>query len=164
MEQTATEWTEWIVHRIFFWESDNAKKGRIVRAIHHAGVFALATMIIVSHTVYPAFWLQTLLVGFCLLVWIQHVLTNGCVISKVEQKLIGDATSFLDPFLELFRIEANEQSKRGILILGSTLAVSLLALEWVSRVFHKLIPFVKSQFLTVLPILHIPPPLSSPLE
>lgn len=164
MEQTATEWTEWIVHRIFFWETDDAKKGRIVRAIHHAAVFALMTMIIVSHTVYPAFWLQTLLLGFCLLVWIQHVLTNGCVISKVEQKLIGDEASFLDPFLELFHIEANEQSKRGILILGSTVVVSLLSLEWVSRVFHKLIPFVQSRLLTSLSTLRIPPPLSSPSE
>ena len=161
MEHTATEWTEWIVHRVFFWESDNAKKGRIVRAIHHAGVFALGTMIIVSHTVYPAFWLQTLLLGFCLMVWAQHVLTNGCVISKVEQKLIGDEASFLDPFLDLFNIEATEQSKRGILILGSTIVVSLLSLEWVSRVFHKIIPFVRAQILTSLPALRILPQSSS---
>lgn len=161
MEQTATDWTEWIVHRVFFWESDNAKKGRIVRAIHHAGVFALGTLIIVSHTVYPAFWLQTLLLGFCLLVWIQHILTNGCVLSKVEQKLIGDETSFLDPFLDLFHIEATESSKRGILILGSTLSVAILSLEWVSRVVHKVTPFVQAQILTSLSVLRIPPVSSS---
>lgn len=162
MEQTATEWAEWGIHRVLFWESDNAKKGRIVRAIHHAGVFALGTLIVVAHTVYPAFWLQTLILGFCGLVWVQHILTNGCVVSKVEQKLIGDETSFLDPFLELFHIEATESSKRGILVLGSTLVMSLLSLEWVSRVFHKLIPFVQGQFRAVLPALHILPPLSSP--
>lgn len=164
MEQTATEWTEWLVHRVFFWETDNAKKGRIVRAIHHAVMFALLTMIVVSHTVYPAFWLQTLVLGFCFLIWAQHVLTNGCVVSKVEQKLIGDETSFVDPFLDLFHVEANEASKRGIVILGSTLVVSLLSLEWVSRVFHKLIPIVRGYFAASLSALHIPPPLSSPLE
>jgi hypothetical protein len=161
MEHTATEWTEWIVHRIMFWESDNAKKGRIVRAIHHAGTIALGTLIIVSHTVYPAFWLQTLLLGFCLLVWIHHILTNGCVLSKVEQKLIGDETSFLDPFLDLFHIEATESSKRGILILGSTLSVAILSLEWVSRVVHKVTPFVQAQILTSLSVLRIPPVSSS---
>ena len=161
MEQTATEWTEWIVHRVFFWESDNVKKGRIVRAIHHAGTIALGTLILVSHTLYPAFWLQTILLGFCLLVWIQHILTNGCVISKVEQKLIGDETSFLDPFLDLFHIEATEQSKRGILILGSTLSVALLSLEWIGRVIHKVMPLVTGQILTSLSGLRIPPPSSS---
>jgi hypothetical protein len=164
MEQTATEWTEWLVHRIFFWETDDAKKGRIVRTIHHAVMFGLSTMILVSHTVYPAFWLQTLVLGFCFLIWGQHVLTNGCVLSKVEQKLIGDETSFVDPFLDLFHVEANEASKRGIVILGSTLVVSLLSLEWVSRVFHKLIPFVQSRFLASLSTLHIPSQLSSPSE
>jgi hypothetical protein len=164
MEQTATEWTEWLVHRIFFWETDDAKKGRIVRTLHHAVMFALGTMIIVSHTVYPAFWLQSAVLGFCFLIWFQHVLTNGCVLSKVEQKLIGDETSFVDPFLDLFHVEANEASKRGIVILGSTLVVSLLSLEWVSRVFHKLIPFLQERFAASLSILHIPPRLSSPLE
>jgi hypothetical protein len=164
MEQTATEWTEWLVHRIFFWETDDVKKGRIVRTLHHGAMFALATMIVVTHTVYPAFWLQTIVLGCCLLIWIQHVLTNGCVISRVEQKLIGDDVSFVDPFLDLFHIEANETSKHGIVILGSTVVVGLLSLEWVSRVFHKLIPFVRSQIGASLSALHIPPALSSPLE
>jgi hypothetical protein len=164
MEQTATEWTEWLVHRIFFWETDDAKKGRIVRAIHHASVFALWTMIVVSHTVYPAFWLQTIVLAFYSLVWGQHVLTNGCVVSRVEQKLIGDDVSFIDPFLDLFHIEAKESSKHGIVILGSTLIVSLLSLEWVSRVFHKVIPFVQSRLLASVSTLRIPPTLSSPLE
>ena len=162
MEQTATEWAEWTIRHVFFWEPDDAKKGRIVRAIHHAGVIALATLILVSHTVYPAFWLQTLILGFCGLVWVQHVLTNGCVISKVEQKWIGDETSFLDPFLDLFHIEATESSKRGILILGSTISVAFLSLEWISRVVHLAIPFVKGQLLTSLSTLHILPTSSSP--
>jgi len=145
MEHTATEWTEWLIHRVFFWETDDAKKGRILRAIHHAGVVVLGTLIVISHTLYPAFWLQTLLLGFCILVWIQHVLTNGCVLSKVEQKLIKDESSFLDPILEMFHIEATEQSKRGILILGSTMGVLMLSMEWFARVMHKLVPLVTRQ-------------------
>jgi hypothetical protein len=162
MQHYAVDWTEWIVHRMFFWESDDAKKGRIVRAIHHAGVYALLTLIVVSHTIYPAFWLQTLLLGFCVLVWIQHMVTHGCVISKVEQKLLKDESSFLDPFLELFQIEASENSKQGILMLGSSLFVFLMSLEWISRVFHKLIPFARAQLLAVSSVAHIPLLTSSP--
>jgi len=161
MQQYAVEWTEWLVHRVFFWESDDAKKGRILRAIHHAGTYALATLIIVSHTIYPAFWFQTGILFFCVLVWIQHMVTHGCVISKVEQKLLKDESSFLDPFLELFSIEVNEVSKQGILMLGSSLGVFFLSLEWVSRVFHVLIPFVRAQLQVASSIVHIPLPTSS---
>lgn len=154
MEKTAVDWTEWIVHRFFFWEEDDAKKGRILRAIHHAGTYILLTLIAVSHILYPAFWLQTLILGFCILVWIQHVLTHGCVISKVEQRLLKDESSFVDPYLELFGIEATEKSKQGILILGSTIGVAVLSLEWVSRLSHKVIPILKSQIPAVPPVLH----------
>ena len=161
MQHYAVEWTEWSVHKVFFWEKDDAKKGRVIRAIHHAVVYALATLIIVSHTIYPAFWFQTIMLGICLLIWIQHIVTRGCVISKVEQKLLKDESSFVDPFLDLFQIEATEVSKQGILMLGSTVVVALLSLEWVSRVFHKLIPFVRAQLQVVSSIAHIPLPKSS---
>jgi hypothetical protein len=136
MEERAVEWTEWLVHQVFFWETDNEKKGRFVRAIHHFASYSLLTMIVVAHTLYPAFWLQTSLLFLCGLVWIHHMLTHGCVISKVEQKLIGDDGSFLDPFLEMFGIEVSERSKQGILMLGSTLGMFLLVLEWIGRVHH----------------------------
>jgi hypothetical protein len=154
MEKTAVDWTEWLVHRVFFWEDDDGKKGRIVRTLHHAATYILGTLIIVSHVIYPAFWLQTILLGFCTIVWIQHVLTHGCVISKVEQRLLKDEVSFLDPYLEIFGVEVNEKSKQGILIMGSTLSVGILTLEWVSRLSHKLIPLLKSQLSAVPPVLH----------
>ena len=161
METQAVEWTEWLVHRIFFWETDDKKKGRILRAFHHFLSYALLTLIVIAHTIYPAFWLQTVLLGISSLVWMHHVATHGCVVSKVEQKLLGDSTSFLDPFLELFDIEASERSKQGILILGSTLGVSILALEWFSRVHHKVFSIAKQIQLPVLtsssiPSIHLP--------
>lgn len=162
MQHYAVDWTEWIVHRVLFWETDDAKKGRLLRAIHHAGVYSLLTLIIVSHTIYPAFWLQSCLLFFCIGVWIQHITTHGCVISKVEQKLTKDESSFLDPFLDLYGIEATELSKQGILMLGSTLGVFFMTLEWVARVFHKIIPFVRAQLQVVSSIAHIPLQTSSP--
>lgn len=161
MQHYAVEWTEWIVHKVLFWEKDDVKKGNLIRTIHHASVYSLITLIIVSHTIYPAFWLQTCLLLFCGLVWVQHITTHGCVISKVEQKLLKDESSFLDPFLDLFQIEATEISKQGILMLGSTLAMFFMSLEWVARVFHKLIPFVRAQLQVASSIVHIPLPTSS---
>jgi hypothetical protein len=144
MEALATEWTEWAVDKILFWETDKERKGKLLRWVHHFMSYALLIMIVVSHTIYPAFWLQTMILGFCILVWLQHVTCNGCVLSKVEQKLIGDSKSFIDPFVEIFHIEPTQQITIAILILGSTIGVSLLSLEWIARLHHKLIPLVNS--------------------
>lgn len=156
METQATDAVEWIVHRLFFWESDNKRKGRILRAIHAFGVYALLTLIVVSHVVYPAFWLQTLILMFCVCVWAQHVVTHGCVFSKVEQRLLEDEESFMDPYLELFRIEIDNESKKGLLILGSSIATFMLGLEWLGRVHYKVRSLIASQ------ALHIPLPSSFP--
>lgn len=142
MESIAVEWTEWIVDRIMFWESDKKRKARILRAVHHFLSYGLLILIIVSHTLYPAFWLQTILLFVCGLVWVQHVVTNGCVISKVEQKWLEDESSFIDPFLELVHADIPNSSKPGILILGSTLAVFMLSLEWIARVIHMMLKLV----------------------
>lgn len=142
MESIAVEWTEWLVDTIMFWESDKKRKGRILRAIHHFFSYALIILIIISHTLYPAFWLQTILLFSCGMVWIQHVVTNGCVISKVEQKWLEDETSFIDPFLELVHVEVSNSSKPGILILASSLAVFMLSLEWTGRMIHMLLKLV----------------------
>ena len=48
MEETAVNWTEWVIHRIFYWEEDNAKKGRIVRAIHTGTSYVILLMVVLS--------------------------------------------------------------------------------------------------------------------
>jgi hypothetical protein len=167
METYAVEWTEWVVHRVLFWETDDAKKGRILRALHHFLSYSLIFLVVLAHTLYPAFWLQTLVLFGCGLVWVHHILTHGCVISKVEQKLIGDTGSFLDPFLDLFGIEATERSKQGILMMLSTVAIFVLTLGWFGRLHHKVIPYASAyasaglRSATAL-VPHIPRPTSSP--
>jgi hypothetical protein len=155
LEHYAVEWTEWFVHKLLFWETDNKVKGRILRAFHHAATYALLTLMIVAHTLYPVFWFQTTMVFVYAIVWFQHILTNGCVISKVEQKLLEDESSFIDPFLELFHIKSDEESKPGLLILGSTVVMICLGLEWVARVVHKLKRFLELQVPVSEPIRRI---------
>lgn len=137
MQAFAVEWTEWAIVNAMFWETDEKKRAKIVRAIHHFLSYGLITLIIVAHTIYPAFWLQSYLLVVCILVWIQHVLTGGCVISKVEQKWLGDTESFVDPIVDLFHIKlAPEDDRSGFVTMGSTFAVFFLTLEWLSRASH----------------------------
>jgi hypothetical protein len=146
MESFATEWSEWAVHKVLFWEEDPVRKGKLVRYIHDFLSNTMIVLIVISHTLYPAFWLQTIVLFICVIVWLQHLVCNGCVISKVEQKLIGDTRSFAAPFLEVFHIEPTKELGSAMIIMGSTLVVFFLGLEWIARIHHKLIPVFLTLF------------------
>jgi hypothetical protein len=159
MEETAVNWTEYLVKRIF--GDDEEKTGRIVRAIHTGVTYIVLVCVVLSFTLIPALWFQTLLYGFCTMVWIQHILFHGCIFSKVEQRLLKDETSFLDPYLQLFGVEASERSKQGILMMLSSVGISMFTLAWGSRVMREVLPQLSVQVRAVAPALHIPPVLSS---
>lgn len=160
MEETAVNWTEWVVKRIL--GEDDAKTGRIVRALHAGVTYITLILVVLSFTLIPAFWFQTLLLIVCGLVWAQHILFHGCVFSKVEQRLLKDETSFLDPYLELFDVEATERSKQGILMMLSTIGMTMFTLAWGGRLLREVLPQLTAQARVVAPMLHIPLPSSSP--
>ena len=140
METIATEWMEWSVNKVLYWEEDPVRKGKIVRYIHDFLSNTLIILIVISHTLYPAFWLQTMVLFISVLVWLQHIACNGCIVSKVEQKLIGDTRSFASPILEVYHIEPTKELTNVLVILGSSLSVFFLSLEWLARLHHKLLP------------------------
>jgi hypothetical protein len=144
MEAWAVEHWEWTIHKFFFWEKDDVQKGRIVRVIHYFLGFALIFLVAFSHLIYPAFWLQTVTLMLVTSVWFQHITCNGCVSSKVEQKLIGDNTSFIDPILQLFKLEPSQELTIFTLIVISTVATNILWLEWIGRMHHTLRPVVSN--------------------
>lgn len=121
------------LRNLFFWETDDKKLGTLLRFLHHSVVYITLLTYIIIHTVMPSYILLVLLYGFILLVWIHHIICGGCLSSKIEQKLIGDSTSFVDPILESFHIPITSESTVGITIMGSTLLVVLLTFELTSR-------------------------------
>lgn len=150
MEAWAVEHWEWAVHKLIFWEKDDAQKGKILRIVHYCMGYSLIFLVAFSHLIYPAFWLQTVTLFLVTSVWIQHITCNGCVSSKVEQKLIGDTTSFIDPVLQLFKLQPSQELTIFTLILISTMATNILWLEWIARVHHKLFPVVSHLHLVAL--------------
>jgi hypothetical protein len=150
MEAWAVEHWEWAVHKMIFWETDDAQKGRIIRVIHYFLGYALIFLVAFSHLIYPAFWLQTVTLFLVTSVWLQHITCNGCVSSKVEQKLIGDTTSFIDPILQLFKLEPSQELTIFTIIVISTMSTNILWLEWIARVHHKLRPVVTDLHISAL--------------
>jgi hypothetical protein len=115
--------------KIFFWESDPIRIGKLIRVLHTNITYLLFFSIIAVHTIIPSYFLLVILylIWFC--VWAHHVLTGGCIISKIEQRLIGDKTSFIDPILEVFNIPVTPQTTTGAIVMGSTLILFMMTLE-----------------------------------
>ena len=119
--------------KLFFWETDPVRIGKLIRVIHTISMYLLFFSIIAVHTIFPSYFLLLIiyLLWFC--VWAHHILTGGCIISKLEQRLIGDKTSFLDPILEVFNIPITPQTTTGTVVLGSSLILFMMTLELSAR-------------------------------
>jgi hypothetical protein len=124
---------ESIVRKLFFWETDSARIGKLIRWIHHTGAIVLGMLIFLNHTVYQSYMLFLGLYLFMFIVWAHHIITGGCIISKLEQRLIGDESSFIDPILEAFHIPITPESSSGLVLLSSSLIFMMLTLELMSR-------------------------------
>ena len=144
--EEVTDWVEWMLHKAMFWETDNGRKGRVLRAVHHLMSYAMLTLVIVAHTLYPALWFQTMLLVAMGTIWVQHIVLRGCVFTRVEQRLIGDRNAFWDPYVELMGIRPCEEVNTAVLITVSTVAFGLMGLEWTSNVIRLVKEILKRKF------------------
>jgi len=134
---------ETIVRKLFFWESDPVRIGKLIRWIHHTGAIVLGMLIFLNHTVYQSYFMFVGLYFFMFIVWAHHIITGGCIISKLEQRLIGDEVSFIDPILECLHIPITQESSSGLVLLTSSLIFMMLTLEFMSRTISGVQGFLK---------------------
>lgn len=119
--------------KIFYWESDRARIGKIIRFIHHFTMYSLILLYVCIHTIFPSYILLCLLYFWTTLVWIHQVLTGGCIVSKLEQRFIGDSASYVDPILEVFKIPITPESTAGVVIMISTTVMVMMSFELSAR-------------------------------
>jgi hypothetical protein len=123
------ELLEKYILRLCFWESDPVRIGKIIRFLHHLITYTTILVYIAVHTVVPSYFLLCGLYIWIGLVWVHHVLSGGCIVSKLEQRLIGDTISFVDPILEAFHMPITPETTSGVVIMGSTLVMLMLSFE-----------------------------------
>jgi hypothetical protein len=124
---------EKIFRTIFFWENDPKRIGIFIRFVHHSFIYICLIWYILVHTFmnsYLLFLLFYLVIG---IIWIQHCIIGGCLLNRIECKLIGDTKSFVDPILETFHIPITSESTDGFILLGSTTIMFILTCELISR-------------------------------
>jgi hypothetical protein len=124
---------EYILKKLFFWEDDQKKIGGLIRFLHHGIIYTLVAWYIMIHTALPSYILFLIFYTIIFAIWLHHIVIGGCVLSRLEQKFIGDNSSFVDPIMEAFHIPITSESTEGIVILGSTLILAMLTFELITR-------------------------------
>ncbi len=133
LHQCIDEWTERLVRILFFWETNDKKLGILVRFLHHSLIYTTLIWYIVIHTFIPSFILFIGFYLFCFIVWLHQIISWGCTLNRLEQKLIGDTATFVGPILEIFHIPVTPESTDGVVVMGSTVCLFFLTFELVSR-------------------------------
>ena len=124
---------ETILRKLFFWEGDDKRIGGFIRFLHHSLIYIGFVWYILIHTVMPSYFLFLLFYCFVAIVWLQHCICGGCLLSRVECRLIGDTKSFVDPILDTFHIPRTPESTAGVVVLGSTVVMFMLTFELLGR-------------------------------
>lgn len=118
---------------LFFWESDDVKIGHFVRILHQMFIMFLIVCYLLVHTFFPSYIFLFFVWACIILIWIGHVITGGCIFTRIEQKLTGEKVTIADPLLELFQIPVTKETTMGITVLTSTIATIFLTFELLLR-------------------------------
>jgi hypothetical protein len=135
--KTISESIEYIIETtlryLIFWESDNKNIGIIIQMFHHAFFYGMILWYIYLHTFSDSYLQYVLFCVIFFFVWVQHLLCRVCLFFNIEQKLIGNHVSIIDNILHIFHITPSEEVSQGVLLLVSSLIMTMLAFELLSR-------------------------------
>ena len=118
---------------LYGWLStDGEVLGYILGVIHVIIGVTLPFMVVVSHTIYPAFWLQCIVFSILLIVWLHHIFLRVCIIIVSERNLTKKESPYFRIFEDLTGIDG--ESMVNYLVVFETAAILCLALEIVCKI------------------------------
>jgi len=117
---------------LYSWLStDGEVLGYILGVCHVMICVSVGVCCIISHTLYPANWLQILVFVFLVIVWLQHILLGVCVVFVAEHKLTNKDPPFYEIIRVIFRIDPTQFTIH--FIIAETMVVACFCLELVSK-------------------------------
>ena len=122
---------------LFFWTRNEQEVGDALVTLHKLlfYVFIVAIIIINVIPVPPIFIIFMLALSITILV--QHLMLGVCVLSTIENRVLGAPYPLMEPILTLFKIPISVESLRGVTVLIlsiTTLSFLLQVLRiWIQR-------------------------------
>lgn len=101
--------------------------GYVLGVLHITLGITLFILILVCHTVYPVFWAKCVIFFIFLIIWLQHIFLQVCVMTVAERILVQDSAPFNKFIKSLLRLDTKECMK--ILMIIETVTVIMLGLE-----------------------------------
>ncbi len=126
-------YTRNIITFLYSWIStDGEILGYILGVVHFVVSMTIIVMIVVSHTLYPAFWFQVGVFVCLLVIWLQHIFLKVCISIVAEQKLTNSEPPFFQIIRNIIGISPSEFST--YFVIAETMAVGCFGLEIVSKI------------------------------
>ena len=118
----------WITH-------DGEILGYILGVLHFMISLIIFILLFISHTLYPALWLQGFAL-FCMsLIWFQHVILKVCISIVAEEKLTNGRAPFFGivyDITNIFRVPLDRFIEN--LLLAETISVACFTLAFIGRI------------------------------
>lgn len=129
---SSVQYTKKTISFLYKWlTTDGEALGYILGHIHFMLFIFLMTGVIISHTVYPSFWLQLILFLIICLIWLQHICLKVCISVVAEKELTKNVSPFHQLFESIFQITTHDFI--NYFIVAETTALCCLGLELISR-------------------------------
>lgn len=117
------------------WAHNNDQElGETIRTLHVVCMISLVVLYLVSRLIYPVLWFQCVYFGIVFVIWIQHIVFHSCLVTHVENKLIGtDSHAAVDRILRLLRIQPQPEIRWGFTLFASSGMTFVLFIELLSQ-------------------------------
>ena len=133
MNESLTNLFESFVRKLFFWEKEDRRIGGVLRFFHYCSSYFLILIYIINHTVYPSYWVLLIFYVTYFFIFIHHLICGGCIVTKVEHRLLKDQQCFIDPLLEIFHIPTTPEVSNRIFMMLSCFLMSIFTIEIIGR-------------------------------
>jgi hypothetical protein len=118
----------WITH-------DGEILGYILGVLHFMISIVIFILLFISHTLYPALWLQGVTLFCMALIWFQHVILKVCISIVAEEKLTNGRAPFfgiVNDISNVFRIPLDRFIEN--LLVAETISVACFTLAFIGRI------------------------------
>jgi hypothetical protein len=112
--------------------TDGEVLGYILGFLHFITSIFIFILLVVSHTIYPAFWLQVVVFVLLLTIWIQHVVLKVCISVVAEKAFTENESPFHKLLEDLFGISSTDFS--NYLVTVETVAIGCFGLELIANI------------------------------
>jgi len=130
---SSTEHVKGAIRFLYKWlTTEGEALGYILGHIHFMTLILLVLCVIISHTIYPNFWLQLVIVIILFLIWLQHIFLKVCVWVVAEKEFTNNTSPFHDLVENVFHIPTDDFT--NYFIVTETVALACLILGLISRV------------------------------